>query len=100
MSEWTSEYTLEVYKSDKRTKSGERLFQVTDMIATGSPRSAVVLHWAEVYSAPTYRTEVHDTYVTKKNLMNGEEFLERYDTPHYMSLSSLEILYGQETYWA
>jgi len=36
---------------------------------------------------------VHDTYVTKKNLMNGEEFQERYDTPHYMSLSS-------ETYWA
>ena len=93
MSEWTSEYTLEVYKSDKRTKSGERLFQVTDMIATGSPRSAVVQHWATVYPAPTYRTEVHDTYVTKKNLMNGEEFQERYDTPYYLSVSS-------ETYWS
>ena len=87
------EYTLEVYKSDKRTKSGERLFEVTDMIATGSPMSAVVLHWAEAYPAPTYRTEVHDTWVTKKNLMTGKEFQERYDTPYYMSMSS-------ETYWA
>jgi hypothetical protein len=63
------------------------------MIATGSPRSAVVLHWAKVYPAPKYRTEVHDTYVTKKNLMNGEEFQERYDTPYYLSVSS-------ETYWS
>ena len=87
-----NEYTIEVYKFDKRTKSGDRLIQATDTVVQ-SPKSAVALHWAAVYPAPTYRTEVHDTWVTKKNLMTGKEFQERYDTPYYMSMSS-------ETYWA
>ena len=40
-----------------------------------------------------YRYEIHETYVTKRNLMGGAEFRERYDTPHYCSPSS-------ESYWS
>mgnify|MGYP003678220869 CR=1 FL=1 len=49
-------YTLELYKTDARTKAGERL-------------------------------------VEKRDMMNGKEFKERYDTPYYCSPSS-------ETYWS
>ena len=37
--------------------------------------------------------EVFETYVTRKNLMGGKEFQERYDTPYYCSPSS-------ESYWS
>jgi hypothetical protein len=36
---------------------------------------------------------VHETFVTKTNLMGGKEFTERYDTPHYCSPAS-------ESYWS
>ena len=36
---------------------------------------------------------VYETYVTRKNFMNGVEFKERYDTPSYCSPSS-------ESYWS
>jgi hypothetical protein len=37
--------------------------------------------------------ELHETFVTKTNLMGGREFTERYDTPHFCSPAS-------ESYWS
>jgi len=37
--------------------------------------------------------ELHETFVTKRNLMGGKEFTERYDTPYYCSPAS-------ESYWS
>ena len=87
-------YTLELYKTDARTKSGERLESKTDGHgALGSPLRALELHYAAKYPAPKFRIELHETMVTAKNMMNGKEFKERYDTPYYCSPSS-------ETYWS
>ena len=87
-------YTLELYKADARTKSGERLVEKRDGCgALGSPKRAVELHYAKMYPAPKWRTEIHQTMVTSRNMMNGKEFKERYDTPYYCSPSS-------ETYWS
>ena len=87
-------YTLELYKADARTKSGERLVEKRDGCgALGSPKRAVELHYADLYPAPKWRTEIHQTMVTSRNMMNGKEFKERYDTPYYCSPSS-------ETYWS
>jgi hypothetical protein len=87
-------YTLELYKTDARTKSGERLVEKRDGCgAMGSPLRAVELHYAKMYPAPKWRVEIHETMVTKRNVMNGAEFKERYDTPYYCSPSS-------ETYWS
>ena len=55
-------YTVEVYKSDKRTKIGERLLQTKALILS-SPKSAVAQHWSAMYPAPAYRTEVHQTFL-------------------------------------
>ena len=40
-----------------------------------------------------YIVKVHDTYVTRVNIMSGTEYQERYDTPYFCSPSS-------DTYWS
>ena len=87
-------YTLELYKQDKRSKTGERLVEKRDGCgALGSSKLACELHFGKQYPAPKYRIELHETMVTSRNMMNGKEFQERYDTPYYCSPSS-------ETYWS
>jgi hypothetical protein len=87
-------YTLELYKTDARTKTGERLVEKRDGCgALGSGKLPCELHYAKMYPAPKWRVEIHKTMVTKRNMINGKEFKERYDTPYYCSPSS-------ETYWS
>ena len=85
-------YTVEIYKLDKRTKKGERLVSKTDYEVTeASMLEHTVKH---TYRASQgYRYEIHETFVTKTNLMGGKEFIERYDTPHFCSPAS-------ESYWS
>ena len=85
-------YTVEVFKADKRTKSGERQVLKQDYNTDNlSMLEHTVKHtWR---ASQGYRFEIHATYVTKKNMMSGQEFQERYDTPYYCSPSS-------ETYWS
>ena len=85
-------YTVEIYKKDKRCKSGERLESKNDyntdnlsMLEHTVKNTYLQLHG--------YRYEIHETYVTRKNMMSGAEFKERYDTPYYCSPSS-------ESYWS
>jgi len=75
-------FTVELYKKDSRTKSGERLVSKVDH----DVESFATLEYVTQRRYPTsagYRFEIHQTYVTKKNLMGGGEFTERYDTPYY-----------------
>lgn len=84
------EYTIEVYKKDRRRLTGERLVKVLDVDLT-SPLSAVEAHYRAVFK--DHRIAVYKTWVTRTNLMGGGEFKERYDTPNYCSPSS-------ESYWS
>jgi hypothetical protein len=85
-------YTVEVYKLDKRTKKGERLVRKVDH--STADRSAIEHVYKHTYfPSQGYRFEIHKTYVTRKNLMSGQEFEERYDRPYYCSPSS-------ESYWS
>ena len=85
-------YTVEIYKKDARKKSGERLVSKTDYDVT---EQTMLEHTVKhTYRASQgYRYEIHETYVTKTNLMGGAEFKERYDTPYYCSPAS-------ESYWS
>lgn len=85
-------YTVEIYKKDARTKAGERLVSKTDYEATDkSMLEHTVKHtWR---ASQGYRYEIHETYVTRTNMMGGKEYQERYDTPRYCSPSS-------EAYWS
>ena len=84
------EYTLEIYKSDKRTKEGRRLVAKQDFEpVTKDYIDAVVKSKIKL----GFIVEVFETFVTKNNLIGGKEFQERYDTPYYCSPSS-------ESYWS
>jgi hypothetical protein len=85
-------YTVEIYKKDARTKQGERLVKKQDYDTDNlSMLEHTVKHtWL---ASAGFRYSIHETYVTKQNLMGGGEFKERYDTPHYCSPAS-------ESYWS
>ena len=84
------EYTLEIYKSDKRTKEGRRLVAKQDFAPS---TDAYIKAVAESKRKLGFIVEVFETFVTKNNLIGGKEFQERYDTPYYCSPSS-------ESYWS
>lgn len=87
-------YTFEIFKADKRikkderygkNKAGLRFVEVKDfapltrshaeVLADGIRKEGLVVH-------------VYETFVTRKNMMSGKEYQERYDTPYYCSPSS------------
>ena len=83
-------YTVEIYKTDRRTKAGERLILKKDY---ATDNRSTLEKSVRDHLQKGERYEIHKTYITKKNMMNGQEFQERYDTPYYCSPSS-------ETYWS
>jgi hypothetical protein len=85
-------YTVELYKKDARKKTGERMVSKTDYATDNlSMLEHTVKH---TYRASQgYRYEIHETMVTRTNMMGGAEYQERYDTPRYCSPSS-------EAYWS
>ena len=85
-------YTVEIYKKDKRCKSGEKLVSKNDYATDNLSmlEHTVKNTYRQLHG---FRYEIHETYVTKHNLMGGGEFKERYDTPYYCSPAS-------ESYWS
>jgi hypothetical protein len=84
--------SVEIYKEDRRCKKGERLAFKKDYAI--SDRVTLTHLVQTTYPAREgYRFEIYETYVTRKNLIGGQEFRERYDTPYFCSPSS-------ETYWS
>ena len=85
-------YTVEIYKKDARTKAGERLYSKTDYDTDNlSMLEHTVKHtWR---ASQGFRYAIHETMVTRTNMMGGAEYQERYDTPRYCSPSS-------EAYWS
>jgi hypothetical protein len=85
-------YTVEIYKKDKRVKSGERLVSKTDY---DTDNRSMLEHTVKHTYRPSagFRYEIHQTMVEKTNMMGGGKFFERYDTPYYCSPAS-------ESYWS
>jgi hypothetical protein len=88
------DYTLYIYKFDKRTKSGERLIRVMfikdlteDLVA--ADRSAVCRHYPE----SMYRAEYVPSMVVVKSLMTGQDVQIASDTPWCCNPAS-------ETFWS
>jgi hypothetical protein len=85
-----TEYTLELYKADRRTKEGRRLVSVEDFApVTTAYIQAVIASKTKL----GFIVEARETWVTKRNMMSGQTYRERYDTPYFCSPSS-------ETYWS
>ena len=84
------EYTLEIYKVDRRTKEGRRLYCKEEFAPSTRWYIECV---ADAKRKLGFQVEVFETWVTRKNMMSGKEFTEKYDTPYYCSPSS-------ESYWS
>jgi hypothetical protein len=83
-------YTLEFYKADRRVKEGRRLIEKRDFAPVTRAYIDTVIDRLQTKGITI---ELHETFVTKKNLIGGKEFTERYDTPYYCSPAS-------ESYWS
>mgnify|MGYP003343412935 CR=1 FL=1 len=85
-------YTVEVYKKDRRTRVGERLVRKTDH--STADRSALEHVYKHTYfPSQGYRFEIHETMITRRNLITGLPYQERYDTPRVCSPSN-------ESFWS
>jgi hypothetical protein len=84
------EYTLELYKSDKRKKEGKRLVAKEEFAPVTRDYIRAVI---ESKTKLGFIVEAHETWVTKRNMMTGKTYKERYDTPYFCSPSS-------ETFWS
>ncbi len=84
-------YTVEVYKRDRRTKSGERLVRKCDH-STADRVALEHVYKHTYFPSHGYRFEIHETMVKRKTIF-GDEFEERYDTPYSCSPRS-------ESYWS
>jgi hypothetical protein len=95
----TTAYTFEIYKADKRIKKDERYGRNKAGLRFVEVKDFAPLTRSHVEAlAEDFRKEgvvvhVYETFVTRKNMMSGKEYQERYDTPYYCSPSS-------ESYWS
>jgi len=90
MSQNTTEYTIERYTIDLRRKDGLRLIDKMDYL----PSTMEHLDRAvSLMEDDGYIINYFPTYTTEKNLLTGELYQERTDTPHFCSPSS-------ESFWS
>ena len=93
------EYTIELYKADKRIKRDDRYgknkvgLRFVDVLVYAPCTKDFIERVAEDFREVGLVATVFETYVTRTNIMTGKEFKERYDTPYYCSPSS-------ETYYS
>jgi hypothetical protein len=88
-------WTMYIYKRDRRCKSGERLFSTT--VWADRDEAAMRRESNEVYelypATKGWRFEYHPTTKTVKNLMTGKDVEIPADTPWCCNPAS-------ETYWS
>jgi hypothetical protein len=88
-------YTLYIYKADRRTKTGERLFSTTVWpVADDNAMRRTVAELFPLYRPEDgFRFEWTPQYKTVKNLMTGADVVIPTDTPRSCDPSS-------ELYWS
>ena len=89
------DYTLTVIKVDRRYREGERRVDTYDYENKDYEWMLEELRELRhrLYPESRYRLELTETWVTRRNLMTGSEYRERFDTPRSCSPST-------ETYWS
>ena len=89
-----TEYTLEIYKADKRIKRDERFgrnrvgMRFVEIIDFAPSTKDYIETLAETKRKEGFIVKVFETYVTRTNYMTKKEFQERYDTPYHCSPAS------------
>lgn len=88
------DYTLYIYKTDRRFKSGERPVSTTVWRdRTEAVMEAEIVNLRGMYPSALYRIEYFPTQITVKNLMTGQNIEIDRDTPWSCNPAS-------ESYWS
>lgn len=66
----TSDYRIEVYKTDRRYRDGERIVRVVNLDDVTKEYAAAA---AKSFKAKGYRVDLQEQWVTVKNLMTGKD---------------------------
>ena len=90
MTPTTTEFTIERYTIDLRRKDGLRLIDKIDYTPSTMEVLTSVVNDLE---DDGFIINYFPTYTTEKNLLTGELYQERTDTPHFCSPSS-------ESFWS
>jgi hypothetical protein len=90
------DYTMYIYKLDRRCKTGERLFSTTVWTGrdeAGMKREVTELLLSGLYTVDKFRFDYQPKMKTVKNLMTGKDVEIDSDTPWCCNPAS-------ETYWS
>jgi hypothetical protein len=88
-------WTMYIWKLDRRCKTGERLYSTTVWTARDADtmdREVRELFLSGLYTVDKFRVEVVPTTKTVRNLMTGQDVVIAHDTPRSCDPSS-------ELYW-
>lgn len=89
------DWTIKVYKFDKRCKTGEKFigrYEYCDKTHDNMVDELRDLRY-KLYPRDKFDLELYETWVTRTNLMTGKEFKEHFETPTYCSPAF-------EAYWS
>lgn len=81
------EYTIEIYKADKRRKDGKRFIEAVEVNSLDK-KGAEDVAKSMVAKDKKLTYEVHQTWVEVRNIMSGKIVKEHYKTPYSCSVGS------------
>ena len=87
------EYSIEIYKSDKRMKAGKKLVQIIEFQAVNINDADEIAKEKMKGKGEKFSYELHQTYREVRNIMSGKIVKEHYKTPYCCSV-------GSETYFS
>ena len=87
-----TEYSIEIYKADKRRKDGKRFIEVVEVEMEAVEGAEIVAHQM-TQKDPKLSYKIYKTYNDVRNIMSGKIVQEHYKTPYSCSV-------GSETYFS
>ena len=87
-------FTVELYRADRRIKRDERFgrnragLRFVEVVDFAPSTKDYINTVAVDMRNRGFVVNVFETFVTRKNMMSGKEYQERYDTPNFCSPSS------------
>lgn len=88
-----TEYTIEIYKADKRRKDGKRFIEAVEVESASPIKEVEEVAKGLVAKDAKLSYKVYKTYNDVRNIMSGKIVKEHYKTPYCCSV-------GSETYFS
>lgn len=81
-------YSIEIYKSDKRLKAGKKLVEVVEIEVENREEAVAFAENKMDGKGDKFSYEIHETYRMVRNIMSGRMVKEHYKTPYSCSVAS------------